>query len=353
MKYECHDEWSPLEEVAIGDISMHHTPMNELSFRMTHYTNLKELHKKDKVNYQIDVDRYKDRLDDLNNLDCLLTKMGIRVRRPEPLNKPIKISNGEWQVLGFAPEECRDIFSVIGNTILETPSPVRGRMFEVQRYYKIFDYISNEYNMKWISAPNPRLMDDTIDYKSMKNWEQFKIQNDYNNYDISFDAANFIKLGNDIIFNVGTCGAYKGYKWMVNQFPEKTIHMVHLADDHIDGCIVPLCEGTFLCNPWHKPVQWIKDRLPIKFKNWNFITIEEEELTEKYNDEEIQIATDQGMWMNVLSIDPKRVVIQDDAIKTIDKLHKCGFEPIPIKFRHGRLFSGGIHCCTVDMRRTY
>ncbi len=58
-----------------------------------------------------------------------------------------------------------------------------------------------------------------------------------------------------------------------------------------------------------------------------------------------------GKYEVPLTVKEKRIIIQDNAYNNIKKLEKLGFEPIPIRFSQGRLFSGGIHCCTVDVRR--
>jgi glycine amidinotransferase len=63
------------------------------------------------------------------------------------------------------------------------------------------------------------------------------------------------------------------------------------------------------------------------------------------------LASSRGMDINVLSLDRNNVLIQHDATRTAELLYKNGFTPIPIQFRHGEIFAGGIHCSTLDLER--
>ena len=58
-------------------------------------------------------------------------------------------------------------------------------------------------------------------------------------------------------------------------------------------------------------------------------------------------------WLsiNVLSIDEKRVIVEQEETTLISALKKWGFEPIPVPFRDFYPFGGSVHCATLDMRR--
>lgn len=53
----------------------------------------------------------------------------------------------------------------------------------------------------------------------------------------------------------------------------------------------------------------------------------------------------------MLSLDPKRVIVEARQEPLIDALAAWGFEPIPCRFEHLALFGGGLHCATLDVRR--
>jgi len=55
--------------------------------------------------------------------------------------------------------------------------------------------------------------------------------------------------------------------------------------------------------------------------------------------------------MNVLSLDPRRVVVETSQVSMVRALENWGFEPMPCAFRHYAPFGGAFHCATLDVRR--
>ncbi|TJW54871.1 MAG: hypothetical protein E5X59_06335 [Mesorhizobium sp.] len=93
--------------------------------------------------------------------------------------------------------------------------------------------------------------------------------------------------------------------------------------------------------------QW--NRLPKGLQSWDAIIFADEEILNA-DSKETPLAS-KYISMNVLSIDPERVIISDQAPQTIRSLEKAGFTPIPTRLRHSRLYTGGFHCATLDIRR--
>jgi glycine amidinotransferase len=56
--------------------------------------------------------------------------------------------------------------------------------------------------------------------------------------------------------------------------------------------------------------------------------------------------------MNVLSIDPQKVMVSSNYTPLIRLLEQNGFTPVPVQLRHRRLFGGGFHCITLDTIRS-
>jgi glycine amidinotransferase len=347
-------EWEPLHEVIVGDCLNFKADFEDLTFQMVHYANLKNQNFMASPMYANDKLRLKERGEDLENLASVLMKHGVLVRRPEPLNAAHRIVTADWEAIMTAPDQPRDTFMCIGDTIIETPPIIRGRYYESAHYHKIFkDYVID--GAKWIAAPRSSLTMDSLDIPSLTNWKSYH-PCDYpgdipTRFEMAFDAANCLKMGEDILMNIGSRNAELGYYWMQRQLPEFNIVPVYLTDDHLDGVIMPLKPGVFLYNPKMYSEQELRDKLPRPYKMWDLIPTQDEDLGEDYTSEEIMIASEQCMALNVLSLNEKKLLIPKDAKKTIDLLTKKGFEPIPIRFRHTRLFSGGIHCCTTDVRR--
>lgn len=55
--------------------------------------------------------------------------------------------------------------------------------------------------------------------------------------------------------------------------------------------------------------------------------------------------------MNVLMLDPVRVIVSRGEAALIRALEDWGFEPIPCSFHDFEAIGGGLHCATVDIRR--
>ena len=61
--------------------------------------------------------------------------------------------------------------------------------------------------------------------------------------------------------------------------------------------------------------------------------------------------TSQWLSMNVLSLDAKRVLVDDQQTSLIDLLSRRGFDPVPLPFDAVGAFGGSFHCVTLDVRR--
>lgn len=349
----CYTEWGELKEVIVGDCLNFNINILDPTFQYVYYDNLVTQKVKKSKQYKIDKTRFKQRVEDLNNLHDTLEKLNIKVRRPIPLSDPILIKTPWWNAICTAPDSPRDTVACIGNNIIESPPSIRGRYFENTHFRDIFqEYFRKGAN--WISAPKPSLEEHTVELE--KHWYEVNKFHDIieipNEYEIVFDAANILKFGKDIIFNVGTKNHELGAIWLQrilgNEF---RVNKVRLCDSHIDAVIAPLCPGKMLYNPKANEKRNIKENLPKWLQKWDMIPMQDENLDFCMDKEELYLASEEGMFINCLSINEKQLIIQDNAYKTIKILEKNGFEPIPIPFRQGRLFSGGIHCCTVDVDR--
>ena len=56
--------------------------------------------------------------------------------------------------------------------------------------------------------------------------------------------------------------------------------------------------------------------------------------------------------MNILSVNPSTVVVGEDQTNLIRVLEKQGFDVATVRMRHAQTLSGGLHCTTLDLRRT-
>jgi glycine amidinotransferase len=68
-------------------------------------------------------------------------------------------------------------------------------------------------------------------------------------------------------------------------------------------------------------------------------------------DEDDVILTSPFIDLNVLSIDERTVMINDSCPELGRVLEQHGFDVVPVRHRHRRLFGGGLHCFTLDTVR--
>jgi glycine amidinotransferase len=55
--------------------------------------------------------------------------------------------------------------------------------------------------------------------------------------------------------------------------------------------------------------------------------------------------------LNVLSVDPDTVLVNEASPDLQRTLEKNGFTTVPVRHRHRRIFGGGLHCFTLDTVR--
>src|SRR5579863_3307661 len=82
-----------------------------------------------------------------------LEGLGIKVRRPDPVDHGIAVRTPDWSACGGHASACpRDTLLVIGNEIIEAPMAQRGRYFEFRAYRSLLrEYFHN--GAQWTAAP--------------------------------------------------------------------------------------------------------------------------------------------------------------------------------------------------------
>jgi glycine amidinotransferase len=240
----------------------------------------------------------------------------------------------------------RDLFTVIGDEIIETSPSVRARYFEGDLYKELFTEYFNR-GARWTLAPRSRLLDRNFDFSyALRHGFDGDVPAD-SFYELMFDGAQILRFGQDLIFNAATENHRMGARWLSRHLDGRNrVHVVEIADNHIDAELLPLRPGTLLMHESVAP-----ESLPAPLNKWDAIRYE-------WLDKPIEIAEDgvpflasQSIGMNVLSLDEQHVVVQDIQVPLIRDLERNGFTPIPSRWRHGRSLGGGFHCVTLDIRR--
>ncbi len=337
-KINSHTEWGPLKEVILGRAEMAQIPRTKKhDIHCVDYANYPTVSNLPSGLYPQQV--IEETIEDLENFQKQLEKVGVVVYRPEVKNASLLCATPDWTSDGYYFYCPRDSVLVIGDTIIETPMPLRSRYFETLGYKKIFkEYFSK--GSKWIAAPKPELPDDLYDRSDLS-------KPTLTEYEIAFDAANVIKCGKDIFYLISNSGNRLGGEWLQRTLGSN--YSVHLLDNvyayvHLDTTILPLAPGKVLLNPYR-----INDNnLPNYFKNWEKIYAEEPIATPY-----LEHYAPASVWLgiNVLSINENLVAVEQTQTKLARQLESHGFDVMLVQMRHCRTLSGGPHCVTLDTVR--
>lgn len=334
------NEWDQLEEVIVGNPLRARYPTADLSTQLAEFPDrpLEEIPQGPFPQQIIEETE-----EDLNAFVEVLEKLDITVRRPETWPHEAKFSTIHWESEGYYNYCPRDIMLVIGDRIIETPSVIRSRALESFSYRQMMvDYFKS--GAKWFSAPKPMLLDSLfevdLDKPSPRNDEP------------AFDAANVLRLGQDLIYLVSSTGNEMGGQWLQTILGDE--FRVHFLKDvyygsHIDSTFVALRPGLMLCNP----ARLNDDTLPEILKQWEVIYSPPIESAGRY-DADYLAKSIGSKWieMNILSINPNLVVVDRGQTALIRLLEKKGIDVIPLSLRHSKMLGGGFHCITLDIRRS-
>ncbi|MFD0373220.1 MULTISPECIES: inosamine-phosphate amidinotransferase 1 [unclassified Streptomyces] len=335
---DVYTEWDPLEEIVVGTIAGARVPVTDRSLLAAEYGDIDNPEEIVPGPYPAHVVEQTEA--ELEELVDILTGLGVKVRRPGGRDHKSVVSTPDWSTDGFHDYCPRDGFLAVGKTLIESPMVLRSRWLEGFAYKDLFiEYL--ESGARWISAPKPQLTDDMYE-PSAAPGERLK------NLEPVFDAANVLKFGTDVLYQVSDSGNMLGARWLQAALgDEYTVHPCPgiYTSTHIDSTIAPLRPGLVLVNPSR-----VNDRnMPDFLRGWDRIECPE--------------LVDQGfvgphprgsVWigMNFLTVGPGKVIIDKRQVDLIRVLESHGVECIPAQLTHARSLGGGFHCVTLDVRRT-
>ena len=323
-----HNDWAPLEEIIVGTARGYRIPPLSKSFVKSQFPEYNE--------DDIPVGPYPDWVieeaeEDLEILSETLRSLDIVVHRPDLTYADL---HDNWHY--YSPRDCT---LIVGDTIIETPSPIINRQYETWGYRKIFNNLY-ESGYKWIKAPTPILFDDSFK-------EDARGVPSLNNHEILFEAANCVRVNDDILFQVSNTGNERGARWLQDVLVDKKVHLCKnlYSYAHLDSTIIPLREGLVMYNASRVN----EDNEPELFKSWDKIWIDEcYSAAPRIN---LPWGASEWIGMNMLSINPMLAVVDKKQEQIIKKLEEHRISVIPLELRHDRLLAGGFHCVTLDLRR--
>lgn len=295
----------------------------------------------------------------LDDFAALLTSRGIRVDRPTPIDFAQAVKTPDFEAASmFGCMAPRDVLVTVGREMLEATMSYRCRWFEYLCYRPLLEtYFREDPNMRWESAPKPRLTDAT--YKegylqrimTIEDRLRLTEKRDFVTTEVEplFDAAELTRMGRDIIVQHGFTANLRGIEWLRRHFPDLRIHAMNFPGDpypiHIDCTFVALRPGLLLNNPQRKvrPEQ----RGLFERNGWEIV----EAAQPAHQTPPPLCYSSVWLSMNVLVLDPKTVCVEASEVHQMEQLDRLGFNVLPVPFRDAYPFGGGLHCATTDVYR--
>ena len=297
----------------------------------------------------------------LDDFAAMLTKRGIRVDRPEPLDFSQAVATPDWKqdsMFGCMPP--RDLLLTLGNEIIEATMSYRSRWFEYLCYRPLLQrYFKEDPHFRWEAAPKPRLTDRS--YKPGYNeWFENASPEELSgipyeqNYILTeeeplFDAADLCRMGKDVLVQISVVTNRAALDWLRRHAPQLRFHEATFKESHpmhIDATFVPLRPGLMLCN---------KKRPLINEKMTRFFALNDWEIVNcvepAFSGPAPLSFCSQWLSMNTLSLDAKTICVNADEKLQMEQFDKLGLEVIPVPFTAVAPFGGGLHCATADVYR--
>ncbi|MEU0131852.1 MULTISPECIES: glycine amidinotransferase [unclassified Streptomyces] len=374
MLLNSFDEWSRLREVVVGSAENYVSHERELSFDLFFHDNLAQDNPglsewyyprlsarsegADRQRLPV-ARRYVDELnEDLEGLAGTLRDLGVTVHRPRTLPaETSEVTTPAWSASVVPPLNIRDNTLVLGDEIIETPPMIRSRYFETQMLKPLFQEYFRR-GCRWTTMPRPLMTDASFDLSYVQTatvggptepiteprpspWDVGP--------EMMFDAAQCLRLGRDIVANVSTENHELAVTWLERHLEGRfRVHRVHrLSDSHIDSMVLALRPGLLLVRS-----EAVADALPPALRRWDRIVAPTPTRNgfPQYDDDAL-ILTSPFIDLNVLSVDPETVLVNEASPELVQVLESAKFTVVPVRHRHRRLFGGGFHCFTLDTVR--
>ncbi|XP_072042845.1 glycine amidinotransferase, mitochondrial-like [Amphiura filiformis] len=345
-----YNEWDHLEEVIVGRAEGATVPPLTEAIKFSTF----EEHWNFFSTYggrSFPLDHIKKARAELDEFCSVLRREGVTVRRPDIVDFSVKYTTPDFTSTGQL-SMPRDLLLVIGDEIIESPMAWRSRFFEYRAYRALLKEYFNG-GAKWTTAPKPQMSDELYDEEyvkySVEERKKLATQGRFvtTEFEPCFDAADFIRAGKDIFAQRSQVTNNMGIEWMRRHLGDKyNIHVLSFRDPHpahIDSTFNIIGPGMVLANP-DRPCNQID---MFKKAGWRIVHPPKPMMP----DDHPLWLTSKWLSMNVLMLDPTRVVVDKNEKSTIEMFEKLGIKTIPVSLRFANSLGGGFHCWTCDVRR--
>ena len=301
MKISTVNEYSELKSIIVGSVENMSWPTDDNEFNRSI----------DRSTYPGTLTRgtlpkqvSEEATEDLDRLVQILENRDIEVYRPLT-DRP------HWAY------SARDILLTVGDMVIQCPTPFDSRADELDLYPFLND-------CKIIKAPRPRTDDDP-----------------------RFDAANILKVDDKLVYSLSHSANDAGADWLQktigNAYEVIKWQVVDYEITHIDSTLLTLDKNTVIVNASRVK----KQDLPNFMQDYKKIWIDDVVSRDFHN---FPYAS-KWIGMNILSLDPETVLVDDIQTELKKKLEANKFNVITTPMRQSRTLGGGFHCVTNDLER--
>ena len=273
----------------------------------------------------------------------------------------------------------RDVFLTMGNEIIESPNCMRSRWYEYLNLRPLFEkYFHEDPEFIWVSAPKPRLTDESYEPNynynfrfvwSLEDKQERKARSQYmlTEKEPLWDGADSGRAGKDIFWYNSAVSNKSGIDWIRRYFGTKGIrvHVVTFADCtrpwHIDCSFTMLHPGKAMYNPSGELLN--KEVIELfKLNDWEMIPAVPPVHVYQYTTSLVEAdhyenftagQPDEAHWisMNTLSLGPKTICVEAHETLYQEQLDTLGMEVVPVEYDQVLPFGGELHCTTLDVYR--
>lgn len=341
-KVDVHNEWDPLEEVIVGRATNARIPVADRGLFAIDYRHCGTPAAIPSGPYSPKI--IEETEEDLAVLVATLERLGVVVRRPEVAASEVKFRSPDWESDGQYNYCPRDALLALGDTIIETPMVFRARFFETIAYKPLLlEYLLS--GARWLSAPKPRLHDET--YVLDRVPQGGETVHALADLEPVFDAANVLRLGRDLLYLVSDSGNRLGARWLQALLGDR--YRVHVCEDiysgvHLDSTLALIRPGLVVANG----ERVTRDNLPAALGGWDVVFFHE--VVDVHAGGSHALSS-KWIGMNLLMVNPHLAIVDRHQLPLIRTLEQHKVDVIPLELRHGRTLGGGFHCVTLDIRR--
>lgn len=275
---------------------------------------------------------------DLEELRKLLEGEGVTVRRPERVPHAKIFETPDWKERGFSSACPRDGVLVVGDRLIETPLGWRARYYETDALRDLFlEYFRA--GARWSSAPRPELKDQLYDAPDGAWLDDDRPPVVVNESEPILCASDVLRSGRDLFAMTSPGTNRAGLTWLGRHLGEG--YRLHVlvptlpVAANLDTVLLPLGPSEVLVREGVFAPETLATAFPQH-------TIRTAPSTEE---------TAAGPGMNVLQLDPKRVLVEQSERALAAALRGWGYEPIPVALAGYAALGGSVRRATLDIRR--